>query len=216
LPFRRKHDDVGNLILNVKDPEGHTVEFVQYRPGSLLAKSKGRYLPEGRVSKRLMHVGIIVTKLAPEMKFYTEVLGFREFWRGSSTGTELSWINLKIPDGEDYIELMLYKEAPAATARGSAHHQCLEVPDVQATLTALEANLTVRSTRAIWKSERAGIGGGNSTYSTRTVRERVHGAVTVDGKPAQSSDAPPPELSSLGINNVTDTRKGRNSAQHTC
>jgi lactoylglutathione lyase len=188
-----EHDDVGNLILNVKDPEGHTVEFVQYRPGSLLAKSRGRYLPEGRVSKRLMHVGIIVTKLAPEMKFYTEVLGFREFWRGSSTGTELSWINLKIPDGEDYIELMLYKEAPAATARGSAHHQCLEVPDVQATLTALEAkpyrkeyarDLEVRTGR----NRRRQL----NVFDPDGTRTEFMEPVTVDGKPAQSSDAPPP------------------------
>ena len=55
-----------------------------------------------------MHVGIIVTKLDPEMKFYKEVLGFTETWRGSSNGTQLSWINLKVPDGDDYIESMLY------------------------------------------------------------------------------------------------------------
>jgi lactoylglutathione lyase len=193
VPEKVQKDNVGNLILNVKDPEGHTVEFVQYRPGSLLAKSKGKHLPEGRISKRLMHVGIIVTDLDPAMKFYTDVLGFREFWRGSSTGTELSWINLKIPDGEDYIELMLYKEAPAATARGSAHHQCLEVPDIQAALTALEAKpyrkeytrqLEVRTGRNRKRQL--------NLLDPDGTRTELMEPVTVDGKPAPSSDAPPP------------------------
>ncbi|HYO83634.1 MAG TPA: VOC family protein [Bryobacteraceae bacterium] len=194
VPAKVEKDDLGNLILNVQDPEGHTVEFVQYRPDSLLAKSRGKHLPNGRVSKRLMHVGIIVTKLDPAMKFYTDVLGFREFWRGSSTGTELSWINLKVPDGEDYIELMLYKEPPAATARGSAHHQCLEVPDVQAALAALEAKpyrkeytrpLEVRTGRNRKRQL--------NLFDPDGTRTELMEPVTVDGNPAPSSDAPPPD-----------------------
>ena len=38
----------------------------------------------------MMHAGIIVTKFDDTMKFYTEVLGFNEIWRGSSSGTQLS------------------------------------------------------------------------------------------------------------------------------
>ena len=64
-------------------------------------------MPEGRVSTHLRHVCFVVTKLDAEMKFYTEVLGFRELSRGSSNGTVLSWINMKVPDGDDYVEFML-------------------------------------------------------------------------------------------------------------
>lgn len=193
VPDKPKKDATGNLVLNVKDPEGHTVEFVQYLPDSLMAGTKGKQVSDGRVSKRLMHVGIIVTALDPAMKFYTDVLGFREFWRGSSTGTQLSWINLKIPDGEDYIELMLYKEAPAATARGSAHHQCLEVPDVQAALTSLEAKPYRQSyTRPlevrVGKNRRRQL----NLFDPDGTRTELMEPVTVDGKPAPSSDAPPP------------------------
>ena len=84
-----------------------------------------------------MHVGIITTKLDEEMNFYTHVLGFEEIWRGSSTGKVLSWINLRVPDGKDYIELMLYAQPPAPDKRGSAHHLCLETPNIEASLATL-------------------------------------------------------------------------------
>jgi lactoylglutathione lyase len=66
---------------------------------------------------------------------------------------------------------MLYKEAPAATARGSAHHQCLEVPDVQATLTALEAKPYRKEYTADLEVRTGRNRSGNSTFRPRTVRE---------------------------------------------
>src|SRR5258707_12131838 len=88
----------------------------------------------------MTHVGLIVTQLDPEYKFYTDILGFKETWRGSSSGTVLSWVNLKGPDGDDYIEFMLAKDEPDPTRRGSAHHLCLQVPDVAASAEALKAS----------------------------------------------------------------------------
>ena len=192
-PEKVTKDELGNSVLKVKDPEGHTVEFVQYRHNNLLVTRMPKHLTPGGVSKRLMHVGIIVTALEPEMKFYTDVLGFREFWRGSSNGKELSWINLRLPDSEDYIELMLYKLAPAPTARGSAHHQCLEVSDIEAALAALEAKpnrkqytrtLEVRTGR----NRRRQL----NLFDPDGTRTELMEPVTVDGQPAPSSDAPPP------------------------
>src|SRR4029453_12931654 len=59
-------------------------------------------------------------------------LGFREIWRGSRSGTELSWTNMQVPDGDDYVEFMIYAEEPAPSDRGVQHHVCLEVPAVEA------------------------------------------------------------------------------------
>jgi lactoylglutathione lyase len=129
---------IGNSNFNIKDPEGHTVEIVQYEPTGWTVRERGKFLPSTRISTRIMHVGIIVTKLDEEMRFYTEVLGFAETWRGSSDGVQLSWINLKVPDGDDYIELMLHKEAPPPTRRGVAHHLALETPDIAASVAILE------------------------------------------------------------------------------
>src|SRR5947207_1927567 len=139
VPSKVARGRIGNSNFDIKDPEGHTVEIVQYEPDGWTARDRGKHLGPNRIAKRMMHVGIIVTALEPEMKFYTDVLGFSEFWRGSSSGTQLSWVNLKVPDGEDYIELMLYKDAPAPDARGTAHHLCLEVSSVADSVAALEA-----------------------------------------------------------------------------
>ncbi|MGH9630224.1 MAG: VOC family protein, partial [Bryobacteraceae bacterium] len=78
-----------------------------------------------------MHVGIIVQSLEPAMKFYRDILGFEEIWRGSRDGKVLSWVNMKVPDGEDYVEFMMHDPIPPPEKRGSAHHICLSVQDVE-------------------------------------------------------------------------------------
>ena len=56
----------------------------------------------------MIHAGIIVNSLEPEMQFYKGVLGFEEFWRGSRDNKILNWVNMKTPDSTDYIEFMLH------------------------------------------------------------------------------------------------------------
>ena len=124
----------------VKDPDGHNVEIVEYMPDSWTAKNAGQNLPPARVADRAIHVGVLVGNLDAAMKFYNGILGFEEFWRGSSaTSKTLSWVNMRVPDGTDYVEFMLYDELPAPDRRGSAHHLCLVVPSAEATVVALNA-----------------------------------------------------------------------------
>jgi catechol 2,3-dioxygenase-like lactoylglutathione lyase family enzyme len=139
VPDQAHKARIGNLSFDIIDPAGHKVEMVQNMPDGKTVAAYGKYMPDTRISKRMMHVGLIVTKLDPEYKFYTEILGFKETWRGSSTGTVLSWVNLKVPDGPDYVEFMLSKDPPDPTRRGAAHHICLEVPDVAASVETLKA-----------------------------------------------------------------------------
>jgi catechol 2,3-dioxygenase-like lactoylglutathione lyase family enzyme len=193
VPKQVSKGRIGNSNFNIKDPEGHTVEIVQYEPDGWTVRERGKHMPEDRVSKRMMHVGIIVTELDPEIKFYTGVLGFREFWRGSSSGTQLSWINLKVPDGEDYIELMLYKDAPPPEGRGSAHHLCLQVPDLAASVAALEAKpYRKQYPRAIEPKVGVNRKRQANLFDPDGTRTELMEPVTVDGKPAASSQAPPP------------------------
>jgi catechol 2,3-dioxygenase-like lactoylglutathione lyase family enzyme len=193
VPKQVSKGRIGNSNFNIKDPEGHTVEIVQYEPDGWTVRERGKHMPEDRVSKRMMHVGIIVTDLDPEIKFYTGVLGFREFWRGSSSGTQLSWINLKVPDGEDYIELMLYKDAPPPEGRGSAHHLCLQVPDLAASVAALEAKpYRKQYPRAIEPKVGVNRKRQANLFDPDGTRTELMEPVTVDGKPAASSQAPPP------------------------
>jgi lactoylglutathione lyase len=193
VPKQVSKGRIGNSNFNIKDPEGHTVEIVQYEPDGWTVRERGKHLPEARVSKNMMHVGIVVTAFDAEMKFYTDILGFREIWRGSSSGTELSWVNLKVPDGDDYIELMLYKEAPAPDRRGTAHHLCLEVPDVAASVAQLEAKpsrkdyaRTIETKTGINRKRQANL------YDPDGTRTELMERATVDGKPTPSSTAPPP------------------------
>jgi lactoylglutathione lyase len=184
---------IGNSNFNIKDPDGHTVEIVQYEPGGWTVREKGKHLSETRASKHMMHVGIIVLDLDAAMKFYRDVLGFSEFWRGSSSGTELSWVNLRVPDGEDYIEFMLAKEAPGADRRGSMHHLCLEVPDMQTAVAALEAkSYRKQYTRTL--ETRTGVNRKRQTnlFDPDGTRTELMEPVTIDGKPTPSSTAPPP------------------------
>jgi len=185
---------IGNTNFNIKDPDGHTVEIVQYLPDGWSMRDKGKAMPPGRISGRMMHAGIIVNSLEPAMKFYRGVLGFEEIWRGSRDGKVLNWVNLKVPDGEDYIEFMLHDPVPAATQRGSAHHICLVVPDMEKSLATLR--------------ERTGATGYTRPLEIRTgtnrkrqlnlfdpdgTRTELMEPQTVDGQPASSSTAPPPK-----------------------
>src|SRR5262245_40256350 len=54
----------GNLNFTVTDPDGHHVEFVEYRDGSLYRRAKGRYVSSRRISDRILHVGLTVADQA--------------------------------------------------------------------------------------------------------------------------------------------------------
>jgi len=127
----------GNLNFTVKDPDGHRVEFVQYQPGSMQMKAKGSYLGAKRLSNRMLHVGVTVADVAAADRFYKDILGFFEIWRGGTTDDVTSWINMKVPDGTDYVEYMLVTEKVDRKRLGTLHHAALLVPDMQQALETL-------------------------------------------------------------------------------
>jgi catechol 2,3-dioxygenase-like lactoylglutathione lyase family enzyme len=131
----------GNLALAVTDPEGHMVKFVQYLPGSMQAKTKGRLLSPLRVSDRLLHAGMTVRDTAAADRFYKDVLGFGEIWRGGVSEGVTSWINMKVPDGTDYVEYMLVQGDVDRQRLGTLHHIALLVPDIQKALEVVRARL---------------------------------------------------------------------------
>jgi lactoylglutathione lyase len=124
----------GNMNFAVNDPDGHRVEFVEYRDGSLSRKAKGRYVSTRRISDRILHVGLTVADQASADKFYKDILGFSEIWRGGRDDASIDWINMRVPDGTDYLEYMLVKGKPTRQQLGSMHHVALLVPDMQKAL----------------------------------------------------------------------------------
>ena len=122
----------GNLSFMVKDPDGHNVEFVQYMPGSLHSRNFGKFLPATRISHRIIHVGVTVRDQAAADKFYRDILGFRETWHGGMTDTRTDWVDMRVPDGTDWLEYMLNVNNPSPKSLGVMHHLALGVPDIQA------------------------------------------------------------------------------------
>jgi lactoylglutathione lyase len=184
----------GNKNFNIKDPDGHTVEVMEYQADSWTAREAGRFMPATRVSDHMTHVGVLVGNLEAAIRFYGGILGFREFWRGSAANSRtLSWVNMRAPDGDDYIEFMLYDTLPAPDRRGTANHICLVVQDMAQAVAKIEAQPARKDyTRQI--ATQTGINRKRQAnfYDPDGTRVELMEADTIDGKPAPASTLPPP------------------------
>src|ERR1700679_3518869 len=127
----------GDYAFEIKDPDGMLVEFVQSLPDGMEAKAASKFEPDTRLATRIYHLGFLVGNSEKSMDFYGNVLGFKETWRGGGNPKELSWINMKVPDGDDYVEFMLYSKMPDKF--GTKNHISLVVPDVAKSVAILEA-----------------------------------------------------------------------------
>jgi catechol 2,3-dioxygenase-like lactoylglutathione lyase family enzyme len=194
VPEKTGVGKIGNKNYFVIDPDGHTVEIVQYLPDGWTKREQGIFLPDSRISTRIPHLGIIVTNLNAALGFYGDILGCKEFWRGGGNPKKLSWVNVKVPEGDDYVEFMLYAQSPPPDKRGRQHHLCLEVPDVE-------------KAKAILEPRAVGIGysrpleiqtGVNrrrqlNLWDPDGTRVELMEPHTMDGVAPLSSTAPPPE-----------------------
>lgn len=193
VPQQVNRNRIGNLSFNVKDPDGHTVEITEYTASGATMRAKGAFVGGERISARMAHAGILVGSLERAMRFYRDVLGFEETWRGSRDGKVLSWVNMKVPDGEDYIEFMLYDSLPEETKRGSQHHICLFVPDMDESLRALEGRPARKGyTRPLEIRTGTNRKRQLNLFDPDGTRVELMEPHTVDGKPAVSATAPPP------------------------
>jgi len=193
VPDKVNKGKIGNSDFNISDPDGHTVEIVQYQPDSWTRRDKGKYLPDTRISTRIMHIGVTIGALAPAMTFYHDVLGFQEFWRGSSSGKVLSWVNMRVPDESDYLEFMLYSTPPDAKERGVKNHICLVTPDIEKAVATLEAR-PARKNYAQKIEIKTGVNGKRQAnlFDPDGTRIELMEPNTASGKLVPSSTAPPP------------------------
>jgi catechol 2,3-dioxygenase-like lactoylglutathione lyase family enzyme len=167
------------------------VEFVQSLPGGLEAEAAGKFQPAARISTNIYHVGFLVGNSEKSIEFYGKILGFQETWRGGANPKELSWINMRVPDGNDYVEFMLYRRMPDKF--GTKNHISLEVPDVAKSVEILKA----RPAFATYGKELTVATGINqkrqvNIYDPDGTRVELMEPNTITGKPTPSSTAPPP------------------------
>jgi catechol 2,3-dioxygenase-like lactoylglutathione lyase family enzyme len=133
VPAKVLTDPNGNLSFSVKDPDGHSVQFVQYMPGSIHSRNFGKHVSHKRLSDHILHVGIRVIDPVRADKFYKDVLNFRLMWKGGRTDTHFDWISMLVPDGHDWVEYMVTETDPTPQQLGVLHHYCLSTLDIQNT-----------------------------------------------------------------------------------
>jgi catechol 2,3-dioxygenase-like lactoylglutathione lyase family enzyme len=121
----------GNHGFEFRDPDGHLVEFVQFMPGSLHSRDFGKSLPQTRISQRIIHVGFIVKDRAAEDHVYKDILGFKETWHGGMTDDVTNWVDMRVPDGSDWLEYMLHVDKTDVHTVGVMNHLALGVPSVK-------------------------------------------------------------------------------------
>jgi catechol 2,3-dioxygenase-like lactoylglutathione lyase family enzyme len=157
VPDRVKPGPDQNLTLTVKDPNGHDVEFTEYVPwrtqsGIQPSRDYGQNLSASRVSQHIIHVGFTVQDREAADKFYKDILGFHEMWHGGSTDERTDWVDMRVPDGTDWLEYMLNVQNPSPRRRGVMNHLALGVTSVK------EAEATLKARGVDLHDQQAKIG----------------------------------------------------------
>jgi catechol 2,3-dioxygenase-like lactoylglutathione lyase family enzyme len=133
------HDvEVGGRRVEAVDPDGHRVQFVQLDREARASTIAG---PDRRVSRRILHAGLTIRDVAAADRFYKETLTFSEIWRGGRPDGVTNWINMRTPEGTEYLEYMLHAGPIDRRQLGSAHHVALVVQDMQEALGMVRSRL---------------------------------------------------------------------------
>jgi catechol 2,3-dioxygenase-like lactoylglutathione lyase family enzyme len=90
----------GNLLFSIRAPDGQTIEYTEYMPGSLHSDDHGKHLGRSRISDRLLGVLVPTRDLAATRAFYSEKLGFLLADSLRDDGHEL-WLRLPGDSGEE-------------------------------------------------------------------------------------------------------------------
>jgi catechol 2,3-dioxygenase-like lactoylglutathione lyase family enzyme len=100
-------------------------------PGSIHEERFGKLMAGTLVSSKMIHAGFIVQDRAAEDRFYKDVLGFTVMWAGGKTDTDVNWVDMRVPDGDNWLEYMLQvKSPPSVKSRGVNNHIALGVTSI--------------------------------------------------------------------------------------
>ena len=179
--------DIDNINCFIHDPNGVGIELVQYPADGFVATTRGQFLSSNRVSPKIGHAGVLAPDPDAALKFYVDVLGFKEVWRGGFTPDKVLWIYLQFPDSDQCIELMCYDKELTAAQYGSKGHLCLDVKDIYTA----EKTLSGRTLPPGCKQGQVTTGTNNrrqfSNLNVDGTRVEIMEDHTTDGKPATSS-----------------------------
>jgi hypothetical protein len=80
----------------------------------------------------MIHAGLIIYDRAAVDAFYRGILGFQVMWYGGKTEDRVDYVDMRVPEGSDWLEYMLNVTNPTPKTRGVMHHLALGVPDIHA------------------------------------------------------------------------------------
>lgn len=76
VPETTSMDGAGNEVFLTKDYSGNPVEFIEFKENGLHRQSKGKFLSDERISKRIHHAGLYVKEINDDDPFYSGLLKF--------------------------------------------------------------------------------------------------------------------------------------------
>ena len=116
----------------MSDPDGHPLAFVQrdWPPED----GHQRPVVSGKppLSTRILHAGLTVRDEAAANRFYKDILGFSEIWRGGRSEGRPTGSTCGCRTAPTIWKYMLVSSPPDWRQRGVLHHVALLVPDIQA------------------------------------------------------------------------------------
>jgi len=125
-------DGAGNEVFTVNDTWGNTVEFIHFSDTGLHRLSKGKYLSENRISKRIHHAGLYAKEIDEKDPFWVGALKCSELFRYPEDNTQTPVIlYLGLGNCTENIE----QYAPNDVNFG---HPCFVVDDMQETIYTLK------------------------------------------------------------------------------
>jgi lactoylglutathione lyase len=100
---------------------------------------------------------------------------------------------MKLPDSDDYVELMLYRDPPSRERLGVMNHLCLEVAE----MTPAEAELRARAKGGVYEEpieHKIGVNRRRllNIFDPDGTRSELMEPRTVDGVPPKPATAPAP------------------------
>jgi catechol 2,3-dioxygenase-like lactoylglutathione lyase family enzyme len=72
----------GNLLMTMKDPEGETIEYTQYMPGSRHFEDRGKHLGAKRVAQLMVGATTLARDAEAMRRYYIDKLGFSRIDNG--------------------------------------------------------------------------------------------------------------------------------------
>jgi len=107
----------GSRLIEVKDPEGNTVQFVQppANPQPVNAPNL--------VGHHIIHVGMLVHSREKEDTFYRAILDFKPYWYGGMKPDKIDWVSQQTPESHDWLEYMLTSGPSGGGIQDVSQHQ---------------------------------------------------------------------------------------------